>query len=131
MHGSFVEVRLSALVKSRKVQAKAYAHVLLWFPSSAKFFGEYAKCDATRISTKIWGTPEAVSTPSAGVLMKRRDAGTLRMGWVDLMKSDPSRAATRMHAEKFTWADITRGQLNNIFQAIEAVSKEPQWKHSS
>lgn len=92
---------------------------------------EAMACGTPVIATNIWGTPEVVSTPSAGVLMQRRDAASLRMGWTDLMKNAPSRMATRMHAEKFTWADTTRGQLNNFYQALGAVSKEPHWKHSS
>lgn len=92
---------------------------------------EAMACGTPVIATNIWGTPEVVSTPSAGVLMERRDAGSLCMGWIDLMKSAAPRAGTRMHAEKFTWAATTRGQLRNFSRALEAVLKEPQWKQPS
>ncbi|MDP3350554.1 MAG: glycosyltransferase family 4 protein [Hydrogenophaga sp.] len=92
---------------------------------------EAMACGTPVIATNIWGTPEVVSTPTAGVLMQQRDAISLRKGWTDLMNSAPFRSDTRLHAEKFSWADTTSGQLNNFSKALEAISKEPLWKPSS
>jgi glycosyltransferase involved in cell wall biosynthesis len=92
---------------------------------------EAMACGTPVIATNIWGTPEVVTSIAAGVLMQRRDAQSLAMGWNDLMTNDPPRHATRAHAEKFTWADTTQGQLKNFSLAVDGVSKEPQWKPSS
>jgi teichuronic acid biosynthesis glycosyltransferase TuaC len=72
---------------------------------------EAMACGTPVIATNIWGTPEVVSTPDAGVLMPARSGQGLAQAWVTLFASYPSRAATRSHAETFSWDDTTRGQL--------------------
>lgn len=92
---------------------------------------EAMACGTPVIATNIWGTPEVVSAPAAGVLMQRRDALSLALGWNELLTNDPSRLATRAHAEKFTWAETTQGQLKNFSSAVRATQKESEWKPSS
>ncbi|MDO8264621.1 MAG: hypothetical protein Q7T21_15555 [Gallionella sp.] len=53
-------------------------------------------------SFRVWGTPEVVAVPEAGVLM-------------------PDRLATRRDAEQFSWDDTTAGQLR-VFESILASS---------
>lgn len=72
---------------------------------------ESMACGTPVIATNIWGTPEVVSTPSAGVLMERRDAPSLSAAWRVLMNVNPSRELTRAHAATFSWDDTTAGQL--------------------
>lgn len=76
---------------------------------------EAMACGTPVIATNIWGTPEVVSTPSAGVLMERRDAPSLSAAWRALLNANPSRELTRAHAATFSWDDTTAGQLN-LFQ---------------
>ena len=77
---------------------------------------EAMACGTPVIATNIWGTPEVVSTPSAGVLMERRDAPSLSAAWRALVNVNPSRELTRAHAATFSWDDTTAGQLN-LFQS--------------
>ncbi|MDZ4127445.1 MAG: glycosyltransferase family 4 protein [Hydrogenophaga sp.] len=73
---------------------------------------EAMACGTPVIATNIWGTPEVVSTPSAGVLMEKRDASSLSAAWNRLQRAAPSRELTRAHATTFSWDDTTVGQLN-------------------
>jgi len=73
---------------------------------------ESMACGTPVIATDIWGTPEVVSQPAAGVLMAERSAAGLRGAWQRLMAAYPVREATRAHAEGFSWAATTQGQLD-------------------
>lgn len=72
---------------------------------------EAMACGTPVIATNIWGTPEVVSQPAAGVLMANRDAESLALAWNALIAHLPSREATRSHAETFSWDSTTQGQL--------------------
>lgn len=72
---------------------------------------ESMACGTPVIATNIWGTPEVVSNPSAGVLMPERSAAGLCQAWRALMAAYPTRESTRMHAERFSWTATTQGQL--------------------
>jgi glycosyltransferase involved in cell wall biosynthesis len=76
---------------------------------------EAMACGTPVIATNIWGTPEVVSTPNAGVLMEKRDAPSLSAAWNALQGAAPARELTRAHAATFSWDDTTVGQLN-LFQ---------------
>ena len=72
---------------------------------------EAMACGTPVIATNIWGTPEVVSTPSAGVLMARRDSIALAQAWLGLFAELPSRIAVRAHAERFDWLPTSAAQL--------------------
>ena len=72
---------------------------------------ESMACGTPVIATNIWGTPEVVSTPAAGVLMPERSANGLAAAWDALFQAYPDRQKTRAHAETFSWDDTTQGQL--------------------
>lgn len=78
---------------------------------------EAMACGTPVIATNIWGTPEVVSTPEAGVLMKSRDAASLAQAYRLLMAALPSREAVRRHAEQFSWDETTKGQLT-LFRSV-------------
>lgn len=78
---------------------------------------EAMACGTPVIATNIWGTPEVVSTPAAGVLMARRDAASLARAWHQLQACLPAREATRAHAETFSWESTTQGQLD-LFRSV-------------
>jgi teichuronic acid biosynthesis glycosyltransferase TuaC len=78
---------------------------------------EAMACGTPVIATNIWGTPEVVSTPAAGVLMSRRDAPSLAWAWRHLQACPPAREATRAHAETFSWDSTTQGQLD-LFRSL-------------
>jgi len=80
---------------------------------------EAMACGTPVIATNIWGTPEVVSTPAAGVLMPERSANGLAQAWAALFANYPNRAATRAHAETFSWDATTQGQLK-LFRGVVA-----------
>jgi len=81
---------------------------------------EAMACGTPVIASNIWGTPEVVSAPAAGLLMRERDAGSLAEAWQVLAVNTPERAATRRHAEAFSWDATTQGQLQLFNQVIHA-----------
>jgi teichuronic acid biosynthesis glycosyltransferase TuaC len=72
---------------------------------------EAMACGTPVVASNIWGTPEVVSQPAAGVLMPERNAAGLVQAWHTLQTNAPSRADTRAHAERFSWDPTTEGQL--------------------
>jgi len=78
---------------------------------------EAMACGTPVVATRIWGTPEVVTTPVAGVLMHERSAAGVSQGVQALMRALPLRAATRTYAEQFSWDDTTEGQLR-LFRGI-------------
>ncbi len=83
---------------------------------------EAMACGTPVIATNIWGTPEVVSTPAAGVLMDRRDAQALAAAWVQLHTRLPTREATRAHAQTFSWDATTQGQLQLFQKVVDATA---------
>lgn len=81
---------------------------------------EAMACGTPVIATNIWGTPEVVSTPDAGVLMPERSGQGLAQAWTSLFANHPQRTATRAHAETFSWDATTQGQLG-LFKKIIAT----------
>jgi glycosyltransferase involved in cell wall biosynthesis len=77
---------------------------------------ESMACGTPVVATNIWGTPEVVRSPEAGILVERRPpdiASAIRL----LYENYPDRHATRRYAEQFSWDDTTQGQLD-IFSEI-------------
>lgn len=83
---------------------------------------EAMACGTPVIATNIWGTPDVVSTPDAGVLMAERSGKGLADAWHLLFRNYPTREATRLHAETFSWEATTQGQIK-LFKAFLASPK--------
>jgi len=71
------------------------------------------------VASPVWGTPEVVASPAAGVLMPSLDAVGVAQGVKELFEKLPSRSETRAYAEQFGWAPTTEGQLT-LFNSIVA-----------
>jgi glycosyltransferase involved in cell wall biosynthesis len=80
---------------------------------------EAMACGTPVIASAVWGTPEVVAAPDAGVLMKTLDAQGVIDGVTRLFAIQPERAATRRYAEAFSWDATTQGQLA-LFRQILA-----------
>jgi len=80
---------------------------------------EAMACGTPVVASAVWGTPEVVAAPEAGVLMKTLDAQGVIDGVTRLFASYPERAATRRYAEAFSWDATTQGQLA-LFRQILA-----------
>ena len=86
---------------------------------------ESMACGTPVLASNIWGTPEVVSTPNAGVLMPERTAAGLVQAWQTLWANYPSRRDTRLHAEQFSWEATTQAQLA-LFGNM--VAPDTDWK---
>jgi glycosyltransferase involved in cell wall biosynthesis len=80
---------------------------------------EAMACGTPVVATDIWGTPEVVAAPEAGLLMHERSSNGVADALRTLLADPPNRAATRAYAEKYSWDDPTEGQLR-LFESILA-----------
>lgn len=85
---------------------------------------ESMACGTPVLATNIWGTPEVVSTPDAGLLLRERTPVALAEAWTALMQHLPQRVATRRHAESFSWDSTTQGQLSLFRQIMAPVAAQ-------
>ncbi len=74
-------------------------------------------CGTPVVATDIWGTPEVVSTPDAGLLMRERSAPALAESVLSLFAAYPERDKVRRHAEGFSWEQTTQDQLR-LFREV-------------
>lgn len=56
--------------------------------------------------------------------MARRNAQALAQAWEHLQRQLPARQATRTHAETFSWAATTQGQLD-LFARVLGFPSSP------
>jgi teichuronic acid biosynthesis glycosyltransferase TuaC len=80
---------------------------------------ESMACGTPVVASAIWGNPEVVCRPEAGVLMEARTPEGVVEGVERLFRRLPSRAATRAFAEGYSWHDTSAGQLR-LFRQILA-----------
>lgn len=78
---------------------------------------ESMACGTPVVASNVWGTPEVVAAPEAGVLMAERTAAALADAVTALRASYPAHEATRKYAEKFSWDDTTQGQIR-LFEKV-------------
>jgi glycosyltransferase involved in cell wall biosynthesis len=94
---------ISILASSRE----GWANVLL----------ESMACGTPVLGSAVWGTPEVIASPDAGLLLDSRDAQGIVSGIGQLRRVMPDRAATRRYAEQFDWQSTTDGQIA-IFRSV-------------
>ena len=83
---------------------------------------EAMACGTPVIASNIWGNPEVVREPAAGVLIEENTPGGIVAGVRRLFAQPPDRRYTRLYAESFSWDDTTAGQLA-IFREICGASR--------
>ncbi len=83
---------------------------------------EAMACGTPVIATNMWGNPEVVRSPEAGVIVEREPA-LIGAGLRQLWANRPDRAATRAYAEQFSWDDTTAGQLALFRRVVEDQSR--------
>ena len=72
---------------------------------------ESMACGTPVVASPIWGNPEVVRAPAAGVITRENSAAGVVEGVRRLFSALPSREATRAYAEPFSWDETTAGQL--------------------
>lgn len=77
---------------------------------------ESMACGTPVVATKVWGTPEVVASPEAGVLVERT-VDAIGKGVEKLLKTGVDRNKTRKYAEQFNWDETSTAQFN-LFSKI-------------
>jgi teichuronic acid biosynthesis glycosyltransferase TuaC len=72
---------------------------------------EAMACGTPVIASNIWGNPEVVRSPAAGLITESNTAEAIVAATRRLFAEPPDRAATRAYAEQFSWDQTTSGQL--------------------
>jgi glycosyltransferase involved in cell wall biosynthesis len=79
---------------------------------------EAMACGTPVAATPVWGSPEVITAPEAGLLLRDRSPGAIAEGVRQLAAAPPDRAATRRHAARFTWDDTAQQHLGVLRQAV-------------
>jgi teichuronic acid biosynthesis glycosyltransferase TuaC len=85
---------------------------------------ESMACGTPVVASNVWGTPEVVAAPEAGVLMPERTAQGIADALTTLRANYPDHAATRRYAEQFSWDATTQGQLD-LFSKVLGAGANP------
>lgn len=101
----YAAVDILVLASSRE----GWANVLL----------ESMACGTPVVATRVWGTPEVVAVPEAGLLVEERTPQAIAQAVEQLFLAYPDRAATRLYAEGFSWDDTTQGQKEIFSQILQ------------
>jgi teichuronic acid biosynthesis glycosyltransferase TuaC len=91
---------------------------------------ESMACGTPVVASNVWGTPEVVAAPEAGVLMRERTSQGIADAMAQLRDAYPEHAATRRYAEGFSWDATTEGQLR-LFSSIIGAGARPARRHAT
>jgi glycosyltransferase involved in cell wall biosynthesis len=80
---------------------------------------ESMACGTPVLASNIWGTPEIVSSPEAGVLLEELSAKGLISAWSKLEQAQVDRARTRQFAEHFSWHATSTAQLELFARVVQ------------
>jgi glycosyltransferase involved in cell wall biosynthesis len=80
---------------------------------------EAMACGTPVIASNIWGNPEVVARPQAGLLLKERTSAAIADGARRLFARGIDREATRRYAEQYSWDATTDGQYR-LFETVLA-----------
>ncbi len=86
---------------------------------------ESMACGTPVIASPIWGNPEVVQAPQAGLIMPSNTPAGIVAAVHALFAALPDRAATRAYAERFSWDATTQGQLA-LFRRILAEAGQQE-----
>ena len=87
---------------------------------------ESMACGTPVVASRVWGTPEVVASPDAGLLMETRCADGIARAVRQLHQNYPDRARTRRYAEGFSWDETTAGQIrlfNEVLRRRASASR--------
>jgi teichuronic acid biosynthesis glycosyltransferase TuaC len=85
---------------------------------------EAMACGTPVVASPVWGNPEIVSVPEAGILMRERSAQGIAEAVEQLFGNLPSRESTRVFAERFSWDDTSAGQIRLFQEVLARYSKD-------
>jgi glycosyltransferase involved in cell wall biosynthesis len=130
--------RLNALIlrlglgdRVRLPGGRPHAELPLWYGAAdasvlsssregwANVLLESMACGTPVVASPIWGNPEVVRSPAAGVITRENSPDGIAEGVRQLFAVQISREATRAYAEPFSWDETTAGQLD-LFRRVIA-----------
>lgn len=79
---------------------------------------ESLACGTPLVATPVWGSPEVVRLPEAGVLTADRTAAAIAEGIARLLADLPDRGATRIYGERYDWRETGRQHRAVLAAAI-------------
>jgi glycosyltransferase involved in cell wall biosynthesis len=116
-------VRFVGVVPQTELRAYYSAADLLILASSREGWPnvllEAMACGTPVVATRVWGVPEIVAAPEAGVLVDERSAPALADGVRRLLGANIKRHRTRAYAGRFGWDETTRAQLDVFSSVLE------------
>lgn len=80
---------------------------------------EALACGTPVVATRVEGTPELITTPEAGELMRERSPEALVRAWNKLRASKPDRGSTRKFAERLGWQPVIESQCALYARVLE------------
>jgi len=83
---------------------------------------EAMACGTPVVASNVWGTPEVVASPEAGELLDARTPDAIARAVGHLLARMPAPAAVRAYAERFSWDDTTRGQLDLFADVLRGAA---------
>lgn len=86
---------------------------------------EAMACGTPVVATPIWGTPEVVTSPEAGVLTADLSPAAIVAACQRLFAALPARTATRAYAATFSWDSTSNGQYHLFTHARRAHLSPP------
>ena len=84
---------------------------------------ESMACGTPVVATGVWGIPEIVGAPEAGVLAWERSVVALQHGIQTLLSDHVDRQATRAYAERFSWEATTKAQLRMYGDVMQEAAE--------
>ncbi|SEN24704.1 Glycosyltransferase involved in cell wall bisynthesis [Sphingomonas gellani] len=79
---------------------------------------ESIACGTPLVATPVWGSPDVVRVPEAGVLAADRSDEAIRSALQTLLGNLPDRVATRRYAERYDWAETGRQHRALLQRAV-------------
>ena len=79
---------------------------------------ESLACGTPLVATPVWGSPEVVRVPEAGLLVADRSVDAIRDGLARLLADLPDRAATRRYGERYNWNETGRQHRALLERAV-------------
>jgi glycosyltransferase involved in cell wall biosynthesis len=128
-------VRFAGLVDQQRLADYYCAADVLVLASSREGWPnvllEAMACGTPAIATAVGGASEIITCTDAGLLLRERTAQALAQALQHLFANYPNRAATRGHAEQFSWAPTTIGQIQLFERVIKPRAVALQMRTSA